>query len=98
MTATAGNSFIQDLMMATNSECVWSSGVLTVVPYGDTSITANGYTYTAPSAPLYSLDDDDFEYLREPTVALGRSSTARLSLTRCVTSSCTANRSLALRS
>ena len=45
---------------ATNSAFVWSSGTLTLVPYGDTDITANGYTYTAPSSPLYDLTDDDF--------------------------------------
>ena len=54
-------SFLKDLLLATNSEAVWSGGVLTVVPYGDVSITANGRTYTAPSAPLYSLSDADFQ-------------------------------------
>lgn len=44
----------------TNSEFVWSGSTLKIVPYGDTSKTANGYTYTAPSAPLYSLGDNDF--------------------------------------
>lgn len=54
------SSMIDDIAKATNSAVVWSSGVMTLVPYGDQSITANGYTYTAPSAPLYSLSDDDF--------------------------------------
>ena len=53
--------FLLDLFKATNSEAVWSAGVLTVVPYGDTSLTANGRTYTAPSAPLYSLVEIDFK-------------------------------------
>jgi hypothetical protein len=53
--------FIQDLLDATNSAAVWSGGLLKVVPYGDTSITANGRTYTAPSAPLYTLGDADFK-------------------------------------
>lgn len=44
----------------TNSEFVWSGSTLKIVPYGDTSKTANGYTYTAPSSPIYSLGDDDF--------------------------------------
>ena len=35
-------------------------GMLTLVPYGDQSITANGYTYTAPSQAQYDLTDDDF--------------------------------------
>jgi hypothetical protein len=53
--------FLVDLLRATNSEAVWSGGYLKVVPYGDTTITANGRTYTAPSAPLYSLSDVDFK-------------------------------------
>ena len=57
--AVAANSFIADLMKATNSEIVWASGKLTVVPYGDQSITANGSTYTAPSAPIYSIGETD---------------------------------------
>lgn len=56
-----GRQFLADLLAATNAEAVWSSGVLTVVPYGDQSITANGRSYTAPSAPLYSLTDIDFK-------------------------------------
>lgn len=43
-----------------NAEFVDSGGVLTIVPYGDTSITANGATYTPPTAPLFDLTDDDF--------------------------------------
>lgn len=49
-----------NVMKNTNSEFVWSGSTLKIIPYGDTSKTANGYTYTAPSAPLYSLGDDDF--------------------------------------
>lgn len=59
-TQSAANQFVKDLMMATNSEIVWSGGLLTVVPYGDTSLSANGATYTPPSQPYYDLDDDDF--------------------------------------
>ena len=59
-TQAAANSFLADLMSATNSEIVWSGGLLTVVPYGDQALTANGASYTAPSQPVYSLDDDDF--------------------------------------
>jgi hypothetical protein len=50
------NQIVQDC----NSEFVWSGKSLTIVPYGDQNITANGATYTAPSAPLYSLGDNDF--------------------------------------
>jgi hypothetical protein len=59
-------SMLDDIATNTNSAWVWSSGTLTLVPYGDQSITANGYTYTAPNAPLYSLTDDDFEKQTSP--------------------------------
>lgn len=50
----------QEMVQNTNSEFVWSGDTLKIVPYGDTSKTAHGYTYTAPSAPEYSLTDNDF--------------------------------------
>ncbi|WP_428493654.1 phage tail protein [Rhodopila sp.] len=56
----AANSTLADLMTATNSEFVWSQMQLTVVPYGDETVTGNGKTYTPPSEPLFDLDDDDF--------------------------------------
>ena len=59
-TQASASTILDDIAMGTNSAWVWSSGLLTLVPYGDQSITANGYTYTAPSAPVYSLGDDDF--------------------------------------
>ena len=55
-------TLLKDIQDATNSAFVFSGGILSLVPYGDQSITANGYTYTAPSSPLYSLTDDDFIY------------------------------------
>ncbi len=57
---SAANSFLADLMTATNSEIVWSGGLLTVVPYGDQALAANGASYAPPAQPLYDLDDDDF--------------------------------------
>ncbi|HLI13469.1 MAG TPA: phage tail protein [Alphaproteobacteria bacterium] len=56
----AGSRWIQELLDATNSAAVWSSGLLTIVPYGDQPASANGASYTPPSQPLYSLGDDDF--------------------------------------
>jgi hypothetical protein len=50
------NQIVQDC----NAEFVWSGTELTIVPYGDQNLSANGATYTAPSAPLYSLADNDF--------------------------------------
>ena len=57
---TSCQSIIDDIAKATNSAVVWSSGLITLVPYGDTAITANGYTYTPPASALYSLTDNDF--------------------------------------
>lgn len=57
---SAASQIITELTEATNSALVFSSGVLSVVPYGDQSITANGKTYTAPSAPQYNLGPDDY--------------------------------------
>ena len=57
---SAASTILDDIATATNSAWVWSSGLLTLVPYGDQSITANGYTYTAPSSPVYALGMDDF--------------------------------------
>lgn len=57
----AANTYLGDLLDATNSEFVWSGGVLTIVPYGDIGqIAAHGYQYSPPSVPQFSLDDDDF--------------------------------------
>ncbi|MCE9561881.1 MAG: phage tail protein [Planctomycetes bacterium] len=56
----AAAQMIDEIATNTNSAFVWSAGVLTLVPHGDASITANGYTYTAPSVPVYDLTDDDF--------------------------------------
>lgn len=38
--ATAASSFVNDLTDATNSAPCWQDGQLTVIPYGDTSVTA----------------------------------------------------------
>lgn len=51
---------LQDVMVATNSEFVWSGGALTVVPYGDRALNANGASYAPPAQPIYSLGDSDF--------------------------------------
>jgi hypothetical protein len=50
------------IVQSCNAELVWSGSLLTIVPYGDQDLSANGATYTAPSAPLFSLTDDDFLY------------------------------------
>jgi hypothetical protein len=51
---------LTEYLLATNSTCVWSEGVLKFVPYGDTAVTGNGVTYLPDLTPLYSLNDDDY--------------------------------------
>ncbi len=53
-------SLLNGIVQSCNAEFVWSGAKLTIVPYGDTALSANGATYTPPPAPLYSLTDDDF--------------------------------------
>ena len=53
-------SLISDLLRATNSSARWSSGILTIIPWGDAAITANGATYTPVTTPVYALTDNDF--------------------------------------
>lgn len=59
-TQAAASDAVTRMMQLTNSNCYFSEGVLKIVPYGDTTISGNGYTYTPPSAPIYSLTDDNF--------------------------------------
>jgi len=51
---------LAQLLEATNTECVWSGGVLKFVPLGGSSITANGTTFTPNTTPVYDLGPDDF--------------------------------------
>lgn len=51
---------LTEYLLATNSNVVWSEGLLKFIPYGDTALTGNGATYTPNLTPVYSLDDDDF--------------------------------------
>lgn len=54
--------FLTELLKMTNSEAVWSPGELRIVPYGDTTITANGRTYQPNLTPIYAFTDDDYIY------------------------------------
>ena len=56
----SGADFIKELLLATNSTCVWSEGVLKFIPYGDTALSGAGKTYTPDNSPVYSLTDDDY--------------------------------------
>src|ERR1700691_673299 len=76
---------LQDIATATNSAFVWSNGTLNLVPYGDTNVSAFGYTYTAPVTPVTSLDDDDFLENTNPiglTVASGDKNPVLMQRTR----------------
>ena len=57
---TQSARMLDDIATYTNSAFVWSSGKLTLVPYGDAALAAHGYSYTPPTAPIYDLGDDDF--------------------------------------
>lgn len=55
-------AIISRWLQLTNSTAVWSGGLLKIIPYGDSNITANGWTFTANTTALYSLTDEDFVY------------------------------------
>lgn len=60
MEQSEASGFLDALTGLTNSSPRWSNGILTIVPWGDAAITANGVTYTPNVTPLYDLTDDDF--------------------------------------
>ncbi len=68
----AANAYLKDFSSGLNGEFVWSGGLLTFVPYGDTSATGNGHTYSPPSV-IYSLGDDDYLH-NQSTGSVGVSS------------------------
>jgi hypothetical protein len=59
-TQRSANDFIKEMLQQTNSNCVWSAGLLNIIPYADTSVTGNGRTYTPNLEPIYEFFDDDF--------------------------------------
>lgn len=59
-TQKAANEAITALARLTNAGVYFSEGLLKITPYGDTSITGNGVTYTPNVTPVYDLTDDDF--------------------------------------
>ncbi|MGB8422173.1 phage head spike fiber domain-containing protein [Paraburkholderia sp.] len=59
-TQTQVNQSLQDMLDSSNANCFWSEGVLKIQSYGDTPITANGYTFTPNITPVYNLTDDNF--------------------------------------
>lgn len=70
---TSATQILDGIITACNCAPRISQGILDIIPYGDTYLSANGATYTPPSAPLYDLDDDSFLYTEgEPPVKLIR--------------------------
>lgn len=55
----AATEILEEWLKATNSDAVWSDGVIKIKPLGDTAVTANGVTWTPDLSPLYDLTDDD---------------------------------------
>ncbi len=54
------SDFLHEILQASNSDCVWSEGLLKIIPYGDTAVSANGASWTPNLVPVYSLDDDSY--------------------------------------
>ena len=57
---TPAASHLQSLMDSLNSAFRWTNGQLDIVPYGDQTVTGNGYTFTPNLTPLYAFGPDDF--------------------------------------
>lgn len=57
---TAANETITALARIGNAGVFHSEGLLKIVPYGDSTITGNGVTFTPDLTPAYDLTDDDY--------------------------------------
>jgi hypothetical protein len=56
--AKTGADFLTQIGLQTNSEFIFSEGVLKARPYGDTTITGNGATWTAAISPVFDINED----------------------------------------
>ena len=59
-TERTGSDFLKEILQASNSDCVWSEGLLKIIPYGDTAVSGNGAAFTPNLTPVYALNDDSF--------------------------------------
>ena len=49
-------------LQLTNSAGFMSGDLLKIVPYGDETVTGNGWTFVPDVTPIYDLDEDDFKF------------------------------------
>ena len=56
----AASEYLKDWSLATNSEFIWDGSLLSIVPYGDSPMSGNGYSFTPNLTPIYALTEDDF--------------------------------------
>lgn len=56
----AASAYLTEWLEATNTDALWSDGVLKLLPRGDVSASGNGSTFTPDLTPIYDLDDDAF--------------------------------------
>ncbi|WP_034993288.1 phage tail protein [Beijerinckia mobilis] len=61
-TQETASTLITRWLQLTNATAVWSGGLLRIRPYGDVSLSGNGYDYMPDTAPVYDLTDADFLY------------------------------------
>jgi hypothetical protein len=54
------SSILTRWLQLLNCAAVWSGGMLKFIPYGDASVTGNGYTFTPNLTAAYNLTDNDF--------------------------------------
>lgn len=52
--------YLGDILGATNTDALWSEGMLKLLPRGDQVLVGNGQTYTPDLTPIYDLGDGDF--------------------------------------
>lgn len=56
----AAREWINEWLLISNCEAVWSDGVMKLRSYGDKTAVANGVTFTPNTQPIYDIDDDHY--------------------------------------
>lgn len=51
---------VNKLAMIGNGAIVYSGTTIKLIPYADSAVSGNGYSYTPNNTPVYRLTDDDF--------------------------------------